>query len=95
MNTNKRVMAASAAAALGLLVAGCDNNETGGADTGGATEAPAGTMAPTTTETGMGGEATTGTGTGSGAETDDTGETGTDTGADGTVPEGDTGEAGS
>ncbi|MFI7585181.1 hypothetical protein ACH9DO_15525 [Kocuria sp. M1N1S27] len=28
MNTNKRVMAASAAAILGLLVAGCDNTET-------------------------------------------------------------------
>ncbi|GAA1773321.1 hypothetical protein [Kocuria aegyptia] len=94
MSTSRRVTAASAAAVLGLFLAGCDN--TGTEET---PEAPAGTTAPmedgATTEptdgAGMGGGATDGATTG--ATTNSGAGTGDDatTGADGTVPEGDTG----
>lgn len=90
MNTNKRVMAASAAAILGLFVAGCDDTETEAP-----AEAPAETVPenefaetemgadPMATETGMGSEPTTGA----------TGMSGEAT--TGAVPEGDAGETGS
>ncbi|MFE7630385.1 hypothetical protein [Kocuria sp. NPDC057446] len=83
MSASRRVTAASAAAVLGLFLAGCDNTETEETP-----EAPAGTTAPaegTTTEPMEEGTTTAPPGgTGMGEE---------DTGADGTVPEGDTGEA--
>jgi hypothetical protein len=77
MSTQRRLTAASAAAVLGLFLAGCDNTETeptpeAPAETSAPMEQGA-TAAPTTEATGMGDDATT------------------DTGAEGTVPEGDTG----
>jgi hypothetical protein len=78
MSTSRRVTAASAAAVLGLFLAGCDNNETEETP-----EAPAGTTAPM--EEGTTTAPPGGTGMGE--------EDATDTGADGTAPEGDTGDA--
>ncbi|MGQ1839181.1 hypothetical protein ACT4S2_12065 [Kocuria turfanensis] len=78
MSTQRRLTAASAAAALGLFLAGCDNTETeetpeAPAETTTAPMEEATTTAPTTGQTGMGDDATT------------------DTGAEGTSPEGNAG----
>ncbi|KUG60775.1 hypothetical protein AVL61_13735 [Kocuria rosea subsp. polaris] len=86
MNRQRRLTAASAAAVLGLFLAGCDNTDNSGTEA--PPEAPAETApatildqsgpasAPTAEQTGMGDDATT------------------DTGAEGTAPEGDAGDAG-